>query len=190
MSRTSLTLTEANSLVQALVGLSVSLPWNGYGSAIALELGNLEPPKSSGYHSRGDACIFIEWDWRVEEGSTIQYGSSNSRLDIKRGLEGLRESSIDKLSIHGEVPELCIEFSNAQRLMTAAMVTGDPEWSIKLPNKTWLSCERGVIYVGDGSGTETTLEEKATIEHAEQTAERWGLPMAEPIEGRCGSCKW
>ena len=190
MSRTPLTLAEANLLVQPLIGLPVSLPWKGYGSAIFLELGNLTPSKRLEHHNEGEACIYIEWDWRVEGGSTIQYGSSNSRPDIKRGIEHLRGASIEKILIHGQVPELLIQFSNAQRLMSAAMVTGDPEWSIKLPDTNWVSCEGGVVYVGDGSGTETTAEEKITIAHAESTAERWGAPVAEPIEGRCNNCKW
>ena len=190
MSRTPLTLTEANMLIQPLVGLPVSLPWKGYGSAIFLELGNLAPPKRSGYHNNGEAYISIEWDWRVESGTTVQFGSSNSRPDIKRGIEGLRGVSIETISIHGEVPELFIQFSNSQRLMSAAMVTGNPEWSIKLPNTTWVSCEGGVVYVGDGSGTETTAEEKATIAHADSTAKRWGTPVSEPIKGRCDNCKW
>ena len=190
MTHTPLTLAEANILVQILVGLPVSLPWKGYGSAIYLELGKLTPPKRPGYHDNGEACISVEWDWRVEEGSTIQFGSSNSRPDIKHGIEGLCGVSIEKILIHGQLPELLIQFSNAQRLMSAAMVTGDPEWSIKLPNADWVSCVGGVIYVGDGSGAETTAEEKATIAHAEITAKRWGTPVAEPIEGRCDNCKW
>lgn len=190
MSRTPLTLAAANLLVRPFVGMPVTLPWKGYGSAILLELGNLAPPKGSGYHNNGEACISIEWGWRVEGGSTVQYGSSNSQSDIKCGIESLRGTSIEKILIHGQVPELLIQFSNAQRLMTAAMVTGDPEWSIRLPDKSWMSCEGGVVYVGDGSGPETTAEERATIAHAKNTAERWGAPIAEPIEGRCDNCKW
>jgi len=160
MSRTPLTLAEANLLVQPLVGLPVSMPWKGYGSAIFLELGNLVQPKRSRHHPNGEANISIEWDWRVEEGSTVKYGSSNSRPDIKCGIEGLRGVSIEEILIHGQVPELLIQFSNAQRLVSSVMVTGDPAWSIKLPDANWVSCVGGVVYVGDGSGSETTAEEK------------------------------
>jgi len=191
MPRTPLTLAEANSLVQPLVGLPVSLPWKGYGSAIFLELGSLAPLQHSRqHHNKGEACISIEWDWRIEEGAKVLYGSSNSRPDIERGIEGLRGVSVEKLLVHGQVPELLIQFSNGQRLMSAAMVTGDPEWSIRLPEATWVSCEGGVVYVGGGSGTGTTAEEEATFAHAERTAKRWGVPVAEPNKGRCDNCKW
>ena len=190
MSRTPLTLAQANLLVQQLVGLPVSLPWKGYGSAIFLELGKLAPPERSARHDTGEACISLEWDWRVEEGAAVLYGSSNSRPDIMCGIESLRGSSIEKILIHGQVPELFIQFSNAQRLMSAVMVTGDPEWSIRLSDTHWMSCEGGVVYVGDGSRAGPTAEEKATNAHAESTAERWGAPVAEPLKGRCDNCKW
>lgn len=118
------------------------------------------------------------------------YGSSNSRSEIKDGIERLRGASIERIFIHGQVPELFIQFSNAQRLMSAVMVTGDPQWFIELSESTWVSCESGVIYIGDGSGTEITAEEKAASTRAERTAKRWGAPIAEPVKGRCSNCKW
>lgn len=83
MSRIPLTLREANKLIQSLVGLPISLPWKGYGSTIFLEIGNLASLKRSRNHQDGEACISIDWDWRVECDSMVKYGSSNSGPSIK-----------------------------------------------------------------------------------------------------------
>src|SRR5580658_524949 len=53
-------------------GMEVSLAWKGYGSAIFLELGRLSPPRQPrGQHEQGEACLCVEWDWRVENASSI-----------------------------------------------------------------------------------------------------------------------
>ena len=74
-------------LAQRLEGLTVALPWKGYGSAIFLELGELTPIESKRrHHAVGEACISVEWDWRVENDVSVLYGSSNSRPEIERGI--------------------------------------------------------------------------------------------------------
>ena len=190
MVRTPLNLTDANLQIESLVGLTVSLPWKGYGSAIFLELGVLSPiqhPRQ--HHKQGEACISIEWDWRIEEGSKVVCGSSNSRPTIKREVEALCGETIEELSIHGEVPELLIHFSGGKRLISAAMLAGYPRWSIRLSSETWMACDEGVIHVGDGEETGITPEEKAVFDHAEITAERWGIPVAASVEGKCEQCE-
>ena len=63
---------EFHAMVQPLVGLTVALPWKGYGSTIFLELGQLSPLESKRqHHNKGEACISVEWDWRVENGTTV-----------------------------------------------------------------------------------------------------------------------
>lgn len=185
-----LTLSEANLLIQPLIGMPVSLAWKGYGSAVFLELGLLAPADSSRQRSMGEAGITIEWDWRIEEGATVKYGSSNNRPTIKRGIESLHGVLIETIAIRGQVPELFIQFSNNQRLMTAVMITGDPEWSIRLADENWITCADGIVFVGDGSWTKPTSVETRAITHAESTAKRWGKPGAEPIEGSCDNCHW
>jgi hypothetical protein len=74
--------------VRPLLGLMVSLPWKGYGSAIFLELGQLAPLESPRQHfNQGESCISVEWDWRVEAGAASLYGSSNSGPTIERGIQ-------------------------------------------------------------------------------------------------------
>src|SRR5882724_10666570 len=77
---------EVQTLIRPLIGLVVSLPWKGYGSAIFLELGRLAPleyPRQR--HNEGEACISVQWDWRVESKTKVLYGSSNSGPNIEEG---------------------------------------------------------------------------------------------------------
>ncbi len=168
----------------------MSLPWKGYGSAIFLELGRLAPLKEGRHHQCGEACIFFEWDWRVEEASKVLYGSSNSRPKIEKGVSGLRGTKIENISVFGAVPELILDFSNGLRLRSMVMVSGDPQWNIRLPNNSWLSCESGRLYAGDGRGSGMMAEEAAMFDRADAIAQRWGTPVSEPKTGNCAGCKW
>jgi hypothetical protein len=191
MPRTPLSLAEANLHAQQLSGLPVSLPWKGFGSALFLELGALEPPKRPRQrHQSGEACIYVGCDWRVEEGAKVIYGSSTSRPTIDKGIEGLRGVVIDSILIHGQVPELLIQFANGQRLMSAMMAPDGSEWSIRFREATWLACYEGVASLGDGSGTGMSDEEELVLEHSHQTAKRWGVPGSDSKSGRCNKCRW
>ena len=189
MSHTPLTLDDANLLIRPLVHMPISLPWKGHGSAIFLELGNLaalERPRQR--HKNGDATIYIGWDWRVEAGSRVLYGSSNSKPEIENGIDALVGITIERLTIQGPVPELLIEFSNGARLMSAAMCTNTSEWNIRLPGSVWVSCVDGIVYSGDGAAIGLTPEEEAVFEHAHITAKRWDVPAEIEKKGRCDSC--
>ncbi|MRW84771.1 DUF3027 domain-containing protein [Pseudoduganella sp. FT26W] len=191
MPDTSLTLDEANLLIRPLVHMAISLPWKGRGSAIFLELGNLaslERPRQR--HQNGEATIYIGWDWRVEAGSRVLYGSSNSQPEINDGIDALVGITIQNITIQGSVPELSIEFSNGARLMSAAMCTDTSEWSIRLPGAVWISCVDGIVYVGDGVATGLAPEDQAVFEHARITAKRWGVAVGSGQKGRCDSCTY
>lgn len=188
MSYTEYLIQDFQTLIQPLVGLSVSLPWKGIGSAVFLELGDLAPLKSTRqYHNEGDACIAVEWDWRVEAESIVLYGSSNSRPAIATGIAALRGTTIQKLSIEGKVPELVVQFSNGHCLRSMAMLPDAPVWSIKLPDKTWIHAKDGGLLVGD-CALGTTETEIAIFALAERTASRWGIPIVEPKRGACADC--
>jgi Protein of unknown function (DUF3027) len=188
--RTEISLAQFEDFVRPLLGLSVSLPWKGYGSAIFLELGLLAPLEEGRHHQRREASISFEWDWRVEDSTTVLYGSSNSRPKIEKGISSLQGTDIEKVSVVGSVPELVVNFSNSQSIRSMVMVSGDPQWSIRLSNDIWLSSERGRLYAGDGSGSGATAEEAAMFDRAEAIARRWGTPVSEPKRGNCADCKW
>jgi hypothetical protein len=171
--------------------MPISLPWKGHGSAIFLELGNLAPLERPRQRRQDDdATIYIGWDWRVEDGSRVLYGSSNSKPEIEDGIEALVGITIKNLTIQGSVPELSIEFSNGARLMSASMCTDTSGWSIRLPGSVWISCVDGIVCSGDGAAIGLTPEEEAVFEHAHITAKRWNVPVASGKKGRCDSCTY
>jgi len=179
---------EFQELIRPLVGLAVSLPWKGYGSAIFLELGSLAPIESQRrHHNEGEACVSVEWDWRVEAESEVLYGSSNSRPKIEAGILSLQGATVQALSVVGQVPELVVQFSNGHCLRSMVMVTGNPEWSIKLPDGRWVYAKSGCLLVGTGEAS-TSEEEQAAFALAERTAARWGTPNVEPKLGSCAHC--
>ena len=113
--------------VKPLVHKPVGRVWKGYGSAIFLEIGQLTPETFRGSESlHGDFCISIEWDWRVELGSNILFGSSNSRPEIVEQLHKLENSSIQSIQMVGHIPELLISLSTGYRIHTMSMVDGEP----------------------------------------------------------------
>jgi hypothetical protein len=93
------------------------------------------------------------------------------------------------MSLVGEVPELVVHFSNGHRLCSMVMARGDPEWHIKLPSESWVYAKAGTLLLGEG-GSGATDEEYEALELAKRTAERWGVPRAEPAPGRCADCAW
>jgi hypothetical protein len=175
-------------LVERLVALPVALPWKGYGSAIHLELGQLSQVTGNGRpDSRGEACIAVEWDWRVEHHGAVLYGSSNRRYAIAQGIEGLRGARVEHVSISGTVPELAVAFSNGQCLRSMVMVTGNPQWAIKLQEDRWIHAREGRLEVGQGE-RRTTEEAMQVFAVAKNTAERWGRPVAQTPRGHCSLC--
>jgi hypothetical protein len=182
---------EFQTLVQPLVGLTVALPWKGHGSAIFLELGKLSPLESKRqHHNKGEACISVEWDWRVESRSSVLYGSSNSRPKIEQGIATLSGAVIQGISLAGPVPEIVVQFSNGHCLRSMVMVTGDPEWSIRLPDGSYAYATAGKLLVGEGAPSGLTEAEQKSFDLAERAAGRWGIPSTEPARGRCINCEW
>jgi hypothetical protein len=177
-------------LIAPLVGLRVALPWKSYGSMVFLELGQLTAVDSTRRdHLVGEATISVTWDWRVEHNSSVLYGSSNTGPRIERGLSGLLGVTIASMSVAGRVPELTVSFSNGHVLRSMIMVTGEPEWMIKLPVGRWLFGRAGQLLVGEGAIV-TSEDEKKAFAHAESTATRWGTPLAQPARGQCRECAW
>ncbi|WP_162143715.1 hypothetical protein [Hellea balneolensis] len=107
--------------------------WNGYGSAIFLEFGNLsDVTKKNGEKSnnpRGEITIMIEWDWRAEKEASIICGSSLEGAQIELFLKDMLGSEIIRLQTTGRLPELEIEFSNKVTLKTFMTSVGQPEWA-------------------------------------------------------------
>jgi len=180
---------EFRDCVRPLQGLEVSLAWKGYGSAIFLELGRLSPPQQPRRHEQGQACLRVEWDWRVENASSILFGSSDTGPEIADGIRGLQGSRIDDIAAVGAVPEIVALLSNEQRLRSMAMTTGDPQWGIRLPSGSWISAKSGVLWM-DAEPERITGQDATEMKVSEDAGGRWGIPVAEPVNGKCAACGW
>ena len=160
MVRSVLPVEEFNALVQPLIGLVVSRPWKSDGAALYLELGTLRPYETPrGPRTRGEAHVFAGYVWRVEDGTKILYGSSTDRGEIESAITLLQNTTLQTMSASGRVPELTLEFSNGQCLRTMAVGTGDPEWSVGLPDGRYVSPEAGNLLL-EMRASDTTADEK------------------------------
>lgn len=106
-----------------LIGLPVTLPWKGHGSTIFIELGKLVPfsYKDRERYKRGEACISISWDWRVERGHEILFGSSNRGTKIEQGIQLFKNQIIEEVDITGTVLELEVKLSGGFLLRSMCM---------------------------------------------------------------------
>jgi hypothetical protein len=174
----------------ALAGLRVSRPWKGHGSAIFLELGQLsEFPGLQGGSVTGQACISIEWDWRMELGSSIVVGSSDSGSTIHSYLKLVRDAAITAIEIAGEVPEIVVHVSTGHVFRSMAMLRGAPQWSIRSQNNSWLHTKDGELFVGNGV-EEASAAERQAFAIARSAASRWGIPASPPQLGHCTDCRF
>ncbi len=173
--------------VRPLIGLPIGHAWKGYGSAIFLELGKLRPTGHND-HPTGEFCIGIEWDWRLEFGSTVEFGSSNTGAEINKRISSIEGAAVESLETFGRVPELLIGLSTGHRIRTTVMTTGDPEWSIRIGEDKWVYVTDGKVGRSGEGIANTTPEELAEFELAKKTATRWSVPVLEPKNGNCSQC--
>ena len=133
---------EAKVRLSELEGAVVSHAWRGHGSALFLELGQLEEnPK--GNNPKGEQTIMIEWSWRVEGKNSIIVGSSSENEEIDKVPELVIGKALENVEFFGRLPEISIKFNNALWLLTFMTEEGSPEWSIKLKNGEWLGVSDG-----------------------------------------------
>lgn len=186
-----ITFEEFKALIGQLEGVQVSRPWRGYGSALFLELGELHPPENPRIRGPfGEACLMMEWEWRIENNRSVIFGSSNTNPSIENHLSLLLGLKLNCISVYAEPPELVVSFTNDLRLRSMVMCSGDPQWAVKLLDATWLSFEHGsfVRRTGNEPGRGLSPEEEEIMRLADKASERWGIPSPEPIEGECRCC--
>ncbi len=175
-------------LVSPLIGKTISHAWKGYGSAIFLELGKLQHGKQN-RHPSGESCIWIEWDWRVEDNLRVLGGSSESNPSIEKTLQGLAGRKISEISISAPPREICVILDDNTKLRTMSAATGDPQWTVRLPDNRYISTVAGVLRASDGSEAfEMTTHEEAACKHAEITAKRWGRTPKSRNPKHCRDC--
>ncbi len=184
---------EFNEFVSPLAGMKVSLTWKGYGSALFLELGELQPLEypSQNYCS-GEACISPGFEWRIEKTKRIICGSSNSLPNIEKGIKFVQGLIVKAIQLGGKLPELIISFSDGYRLRTMSMTSGEPMWGIRCKDGKRLSFDKGSLVQtwGNEPPDELSPEEKEERQLAANAEVRWKVPKSDPLYGDCTNCKY
>ena len=145
--------TEFRTLITPVLGLPITRPWRGSGSALMLELGALreEAPYSSGDQAagppslRGVASVMVEWSWRVERARSIAFGSWSSELRITNGVATLRGHVVEAIALTGRLPELQLQLSGGLWVQSCNTSEGQPAWTIFLPDESWLTTVGGYV---------------------------------------------
>ena len=135
-------------LTAPLVGLPITHPWRGYGSALFLELGPLKRVRrvrGKGHSHKGRASVMIEWSWRVERQRSIDFGSWSTDRKIDSGIRGLKRAKVESVQVEGRLPELCLALSDGRRIRSFMSSDGQPRWALFLPDESWLCVQRGVV---------------------------------------------
>jgi hypothetical protein len=146
--------TEFNALVAPLLGLPVTRPWRGGGSALMLELGVLSEERSvlnsgrvaaGGPSLRGVASVMVEWSWRVERVRSIAFGSWSTDLRMNNGIAALRGHVVEVVALAGRLPELTLRLSGGLWVQSFNTSEGQPAWTIFLPDESWLTTVGGHV---------------------------------------------
>lgn len=143
-----ITTEQFGALTRPLVGLTITRPWRGNGSAIFLELGRLRRrPRfhSKGYYLQGRATIMIEWSWRVERQRSIGFGSWSGDRRMTNGVVKLQNHSVEEIELESRLPELYVTLSGNLWVHSFATAEGQPEWTVFLFDGSWITVDRGLV---------------------------------------------
>ena len=118
---------ELRILVKPYMGKSISRAWQGYGSALFLEIGNLTDNK-------GELTVMIEWSWRVENNNNIWFGSWSEPEKISELIPKLAGYTLIDVSVFARLPELSIRLSKEVWVNSFSTVEDDPVWALLFSN--------------------------------------------------------
>ncbi len=117
----------------SLIGMPVSRVWQGYGSAIFLEFGKLQPRirlDGSTGNPRGQWTLMIEWSWRIEGKRLIWCGSWSDGERWPRAFSRLMAATVTSVKLLGRLPEIQIDLSNGLHVLSVMTAEGDPSWAL------------------------------------------------------------
>jgi len=136
---------------QALVGLSVSHVWRGYGSAIFLEFGLLRRTTrldGAKGNPSGKMTLMIEWSWRIEGPQSILCGSWSDAPRWPKFFAKLTKTKVVAVSLLGRLNEIDIELSNGMHVVSFSTIEGQPHWSLgDRESKSWLYAKSGKLFI-------------------------------------------
>ncbi len=123
---------EAIDFLSPYFGKEVSRVWQGNGSAIFFEIGELTDNK-------GELTVMIEWSWRVESIERIIFGSFSEPSEFPEQLEKLKGLTLKSISFQSRLPEVVLELSEDTWVCSFSTVEGNPEWALITPTKTLIT---------------------------------------------------
>jgi hypothetical protein len=136
-------------ITRDLIGLPLSHLWNGYGSALFLEFGALEPRKrrdGSPGQPWGERSVAVGFGWRIEGRKSIICGSWSEKDKWERGFSVLRGQVVTSVSLFGRLPEIDIGFSNGAHCLSFSTDERHPEWTVftgRSRKRRWLHFKNG-----------------------------------------------
>lgn len=136
---------EFESLTRSFVGLDVTRPWRGYGSAFFMEVGPLTQVYERTGHEKAERGFDFGYSWRVETQRSVLLGNSCSDQKINRGIAALKGLTVLDVKAACRLPELCVQLSGGRWIHSFATTEGQPEWTIFLNDGSWLTVKRGRI---------------------------------------------
>lgn len=135
MTRTVIAPPDFAAFTNSLVGLPIGHIWQGYGSALFFELGDLVPStrrRRDGTlgNPKGEWTLSIEWSWRIEGKRRIWCGSWSDVERSARVFSKLQEAEVVSVSLMGRLPEIDVTLNNGLHIVSCMTVEGDPEWGL------------------------------------------------------------
>lgn len=153
-----MTPTEAfEAFAASLIGLPISHVWRGYGSAIFIELGKLQPVArrdGSPGNPVGEVSLGIEWSWRIEDQTSIRCGSWSEEVLWEPALDTLRAAQIARCELFGFLYEVAITTEGGVRFLSFSTTDGQPQWHFvdrRDGPAPWFTVRDGMLHLGDGS---------------------------------------
>ena len=140
-----------------LAGERISHIWQGYGSAVFIEFGNLTPRAKwdgSPDHPEGRFSLGVEWSWRIEDDGGILCGSWSEDDLWEPSLARLLHARVASLALFGRLPEVELATSEGLRFVTFSTTDGQPRWHIidrRCDPARWFTVRGGQLHLGHGS---------------------------------------
>jgi len=127
------TIADFDTFTSPLIGLPVSGVWQGYGSAIFLEFGDVQRRRRSDGspgNPRGQWTLMIEWSWRIEGKRKIWCGSWSDGQRWPKTFSLLKGAKVVSISLFGHLPEIALGLSNGLSVVSMMTAEGDPAWAL------------------------------------------------------------
>lgn len=132
-------------LTLTLIEKPITHVWRGHGTAIFIEFGRLTESSKS-QNPKGEYSLMIEWSWRVESKKSILFGSFSEDKEISDQLQKLKNNIVTDVSLFDRIPEICIGLNKERWIKSFATQSGNPQWTLFLPNNSWCYVENSVLY--------------------------------------------